>query len=108
MRAALGADGSAVLLDNLAAGGQADARALMLRPAVQPLEQHEDPLRVLRIEAQPIVLHAELVQPAAVSEAGVVFRTPTEAEPTAFLPLHSKGNARKGSGPDRTRGPATA
>src|SRR3954453_4937600 len=48
-----------VVLDDLAAHGEADARALVARARVDALEDHEDPAGVLLVDADPVVLAAE-------------------------------------------------
>jgi hypothetical protein len=48
-------DRAAVPLDDLAANGEADAGPLVFVPAVQSLEQLENPLLVLLIEADAVV-----------------------------------------------------
>src|SRR5262249_13797549 len=59
-RGAAGGELPAVALDDLAADGQPHAGALVLAPAVQPLERGEDPLQVLLVKADAVVLDAEL------------------------------------------------
>src|SRR3954469_315877 len=49
----------AVVLDDLAAHGQADAGPLVGGPRVQALEDDEDPVRVLRLDADAVVRAAE-------------------------------------------------
>src|SRR5262245_38166254 len=46
-------------LDDLAADGQAYARALVLGPAVQALEDIEDPVAKLVVEPNPVVLYGD-------------------------------------------------
>src|SRR6266568_2722364 len=60
-RAGLGLDPDppAVALDDLLADGEADAGAGVLGAGVQPLEDDEDPVHVLRIDADPIVPDGE-------------------------------------------------
>src|SRR5687767_2352591 len=43
-------------LDDFLANGQADAGAGKLAPRMQPLEQTKNPVKVLRIDADPVVL----------------------------------------------------
>ena len=57
---------AAVPLDDLLADRQADAGAGELVSLVQPLEHAEDPLEVLRVDPQPVVLHREEPLPVAV------------------------------------------
>ena len=52
-------DAPAVALDDLLADRQADAGARVLVAAVQPLEDDEDPLDVLRLDADAVVAHRE-------------------------------------------------
>ncbi len=49
-------------LDDAFADGQADARPLGVRGALQPLEDLEDPLPVLGLNSHPIVLYLDLGQ----------------------------------------------
>src|SRR3954471_17467016 len=49
----------AVVLDDLAAHRQADAGAVVARARVQALEDHEDAVGVLAVDADPVVLAAE-------------------------------------------------
>src|SRR3954454_9040920 len=58
----------AVVLDDLAAHGQADARALEARARVQALEDDEDPLVVLGVDPDAVVGHGEA--PGAVVALG--------------------------------------
>src|SRR4051794_7503419 len=53
-----------VVLDDLAAHRQADAGALVARTRVQALEDHEDPVGVLVVDADPVVLAAEAPEAA--------------------------------------------
>ena len=46
-------------LDDLAADGQSDARALVLGPTVQPPEGPEDLLGILGLDADAVVFHPE-------------------------------------------------
>src|SRR6202008_2103285 len=48
-------DLAAVVLDDLLDHGQADARAGVGRPVVQSLEDHEDPVGVLGLDADAVV-----------------------------------------------------
>ena len=52
-------DAPAVALDDLLADRQADAGARVLVPAVQALEDDEDALEVLRVDADAVVAHRE-------------------------------------------------
>src|SRR5829696_4432294 len=52
-------DPSAVPIDDLLADREADAGARVLGLRVEPLEHHEDPFGVLRIEADAIVRDRE-------------------------------------------------
>src|SRR5215469_14339091 len=54
--------------DDLFTDCQPDAGARILRPRVQPLEESEDPLYVLRLYADPIVPYAKY--PALILAAG--------------------------------------
>jgi hypothetical protein len=54
-RNADGIDRAQVALDDLAAGGEADAGAFILGAAVQALEDHEDLLLELLLEADAVV-----------------------------------------------------
>src|SRR5688572_8611492 len=56
-RPSLRHDAAAMPLGYLAADGQPDARSLIVAPGVQALEHLEDLLGVLRLEADPVVLH---------------------------------------------------
>src|SRR3712207_7132818 len=49
-----------VALDDLLGDGQADARALEVLGAVEPLEHLEDLLRVLLVDPDAVVAHADL------------------------------------------------
>ncbi len=71
-RSALGLDAASVALGYLAAYGQADARALVLAPAVEALEDAEDALDVLIVEADAVVLDEDPAPPgrAAVPAVG--------------------------------------
>src|SRR5688572_19133643 len=60
VRDRLDTDAAAVPLDDLAAEGQSDARALVFLTRVQPLEHLEDPLEVLRLDPDTVVGHREL------------------------------------------------
>src|SRR3954464_1995127 len=53
----LGPDGAAVALDDFLDDREADAGALEILAAVQPLEDAEEPAVVLHVEADAIVLH---------------------------------------------------
>src|SRR5438874_8229547 len=48
-------DAPPVALDHLLADGKADAGAGVLTHGMQPLEQHEDALEVLRLDADAVV-----------------------------------------------------
>ena len=61
-------DPSAVVLDDPLADGHADAGARILLPGVEALENNEDTLRVLRVDADAVVPHGE--QPLAVPLLG--------------------------------------
>src|ERR1700742_2320824 len=50
---------AAVVLDDLAAHGEPDARALEARARMQALEDDEDPLGVLGVDPDAVVRHAE-------------------------------------------------
>src|SRR5437588_7050640 len=63
-RGAAGRDGAAVPLDDLAADGQPNPGALVLPAAVQALERGEDPVQVLFLEADAVVLDGDLAQRA--------------------------------------------
>src|SRR6266496_415664 len=52
-------DPPAVTLDDLLADGEADAGAGVLGASVQPLEDDEDPVQILRVDADPVVAHLE-------------------------------------------------
>src|SRR5207344_1466513 len=52
-------DAASVPLRDLLADREADAGAWVLVAPVQPFEGREDPLRVLRIDADCVVLHRE-------------------------------------------------
>ena len=58
-------DPAAVVLDDLLAHRQADAGAAVGVPAVQPLEDHEDLVGVLRFDADAVVAAGELPQVGA-------------------------------------------
>src|SRR5271165_661226 len=49
-----------IMLDNLAAHGEPDAGPGIRRPVMQALEDHEDAVRVLRLDADPGVGDGEL------------------------------------------------
>src|SRR3954449_12622976 len=53
-------DAPAVVLDDLAAHREADPGARVLALAVQPLEDHEDALGVVRLDADPVVEERDL------------------------------------------------
>src|SRR5205823_3254667 len=53
------AQAAAVLIDDLPADGESDARAGVPVASVQPLEDLEEPLAVLRRDADPIVAYRE-------------------------------------------------
>ena len=57
---ALRVDGAAMSLDDLLTDRQADARALVLRAAVQAMEWEEHALGVLLVEADAVVLDVDL------------------------------------------------
>src|SRR5947209_6196963 len=59
-RGAAGCDRSAMPLDNLAADSQPHPGALVFPPAVQAMEGGEDPVQVLFIETDAVVLHGDL------------------------------------------------
>src|ERR1700683_2973608 len=61
-------DLAAEVIDDLPAHGQADAGALVGGPVVQPLEDHEDALGVLRVDAHAVV--GEREQPELPVAAG--------------------------------------
>src|SRR3984957_17075882 len=61
-------DLAAEVLNDLAGHGQADAGARVRAPLVQPLEDHEDALSVLRLDPDPVV--AEREQPERLVTAG--------------------------------------
>src|SRR5205085_4428226 len=65
------ADMAAVALDYLLDDRQADAGARVLALVVQALEHHEDALEVLRLDADAVVLDAELVRRPEVLETDV-------------------------------------
>src|SRR6266511_1196581 len=52
-------DAAPVALDDLLADGEANPGARVLGAGVQPLEDDEDPVQELRIDADPVVLHRE-------------------------------------------------
>src|ERR1700722_788902 len=52
-------DRSAVMLDDLAAHREANPGAGIGRPVVQALEDHEDAVRVLSLDANAVVGHGE-------------------------------------------------
>src|SRR5437870_520620 len=45
--------------DDLFANGQADASAWIVGAGMEPLEQGEDPLLILRLDADAVIAHAE-------------------------------------------------
>jgi hypothetical protein len=55
----LNPDSSAVALDNFFAHRQADAGARVRVARVQALEDHEDSIRVLRIDTNAVVAHGK-------------------------------------------------
>src|SRR2546430_1702399 len=58
-RLRLDPDAAAVALDDLLADREPDPRARVLVLPVQPLENDEDPLEVLRVDADAVVPHAD-------------------------------------------------
>src|SRR5206468_3389620 len=68
VRRRLDPDAPAVPAHDLLADRQSDAGAGVLLPGVEPLEDHEDPLRVLRLDPDSVVTHAE--EPLAVPLLG--------------------------------------
>ena len=60
-------DPAAQSLEHFLADGQADARTLKLFAAVQTLEQNEDPFKVLRLDPQAVIAHAEDPFPVTVT-----------------------------------------
>src|ERR1043165_9905826 len=52
-------DAAAVALDDFLADGEPDAGARILAHGVQPLEEHEDALEVLRLDADAVVGHRD-------------------------------------------------
>src|SRR5260221_4781507 len=58
-RDAFGGDVAAVAPDDLAGDREADPGAVVARAAVQPLERDEDPVDVLLVEADAVVLDLE-------------------------------------------------
>src|SRR5579884_527116 len=81
-RLGLGPDAAAVALDDLAADGQADAGAGVLLLRVQPLEDDEDALQVLRVDADAVVTNPEqpLAAPRRAAGADVDHRPGGAAE----------------------------
>src|SRR2546421_2586470 len=59
LRCGLHPDPAAVTLDNLLADGEPQPRARVLVLPMQALEDDEDPLEVLRVDADPVVANAE-------------------------------------------------
>ena len=57
---AAGRDRAAVPFDDLAADGQADSRALVLRAAVKALENRENLVGVDLVEADPVIFDQDL------------------------------------------------
>lgn len=57
-RLAVGPNGSTVILDNLAANSQPNARACKLSFAMQPLEHLENAFGILLIKADPVILNS--------------------------------------------------
>src|ERR1035441_1380499 len=56
-------DRSAMPLDDFLADGQADARARIDLAGMQPLEDLEYPVKILRLDANPIIAHGEYPAP---------------------------------------------
>ena len=73
-------DAAAVALDDLLADGQADARAGILGPGVQPLEDDEDALEVFGLHADAVVLHREYPMALVTAHADVDSRRLLAAE----------------------------
>src|SRR5256885_6163573 len=65
LRCGLHPDPAAVTLHNLLADGEPQARARVLVLPMQALEDDEDPLEVLWVDADPVVPHAEQPLPVA-------------------------------------------
>src|SRR5581483_4786870 len=73
-------DAAAVTFDHLPADGQADARARVFRAGVQALEDEEDPLGVLRRDADAVVADGEHPFPPPAGRPDVHVRRPVRAE----------------------------
>src|SRR5262249_22521535 len=71
---------AAVALDHLLHDGEPDPRARILALVVQPLEHHEDPLEVLRLDADAVVANRDLAGLAAVVDRDVDLRRRLRAE----------------------------
>src|SRR5215467_7803174 len=89
-------DLATVVLDDLLDHGQADARAGVGRPVVQPLEDNKDPVGVLGLDPDAVV--AELQQPVPAVRAGrhrnPGRRLPAELQRVANQVLEHRGEQR--------------
>src|SRR6185437_16245591 len=73
-------DSASVTLDDFFANRQAHARAGIFLPRVQPLEQHENPLEIFRIDADAVVPHVKNPSVAVPPRADVNLRRSGAAE----------------------------
>jgi len=76
------ADLSSMPFDDLLAQGESDPGSRVIRPTMKPLEQDEDTLQVLRLDAYAVVAHAE--SPHAVIQHGGDVHLRRLVEPVKF------------------------